>query len=35
MLLAGLDAIDLTLKQRDAIGAFTAPTGAAPWIYLQ
>lgn len=36
MLLEGLDAIDLTLKQRDAIEAFTArDREQRPWIYLQ
>ena len=36
MLLEGLDAIDLTLKQRDAIEAFTArDRDQRPWIYLQ
>jgi 3-isopropylmalate/(R)-2-methylmalate dehydratase small subunit len=35
MLLEGLDAIDLTLKQRDAIEAFRgADRAARPWIYL-
>ncbi len=35
MLLEGLDAIDLTLKQRAAIDAFTqADRAARPWIYL-
>ena len=35
MLLEGLDAIDLTLKQRAAIEAFLARDRAArPWIYL-
>ncbi|MCU0759104.1 MAG: 3-isopropylmalate dehydratase small subunit [Steroidobacteraceae bacterium] len=35
MLLEGLDAIDLTLKQRAAIEAFRARDRAArPWIYL-
>ena len=35
MLLEGLDAIDLTLKQRPAIEAFRARDRAArPWIYL-
>ena len=35
MLLEGLDAIDLTLKQRAAIDAFTTSDRAArPWIYL-
>jgi 3-isopropylmalate/(R)-2-methylmalate dehydratase small subunit len=35
MLLEGLDAIDLTLKQRAAIDAFTKSDRAArPWIYL-
>ena len=36
MLLEGLDAIDLTLKHRDAIEAFRArDRGRRPWIYLQ
>ena len=36
MLLEGLDAIDLTLKHRDAITAFLAADRARrPWIYLQ
>jgi 3-isopropylmalate/(R)-2-methylmalate dehydratase small subunit len=36
MLLAGLDAIDLTLKHRAAIGSFHARDRAQrPWIYLQ
>lgn len=36
MLLEGLDAIDLTLKHRDAIEAFRArDRGQRPWIYLQ
>ena len=36
MLLEGLDAIDLTLKHRDAIAAFRARDRAQrPWIYLQ
>jgi 3-isopropylmalate/(R)-2-methylmalate dehydratase small subunit len=36
MLLEGLDAIDLTLKQRTAIDAFTKSDRAArPWIYLR
>jgi 3-isopropylmalate/(R)-2-methylmalate dehydratase small subunit len=36
MLLEGLDAIDLTLKQRSTIDAFTQSDRAArPWIYLQ
>jgi 3-isopropylmalate/(R)-2-methylmalate dehydratase small subunit len=36
MLLEGLDAIDLTLKHRDAIEAFRAGDRARrPWIYLQ
>lgn len=35
MLLEGLDAIDLTLKQRAAIESFTeADRAARPWIYL-
>jgi 3-isopropylmalate/(R)-2-methylmalate dehydratase small subunit len=35
MLLEGLDAIDLTLKHRDAIAAWQANDRAArPWIYL-
>jgi 3-isopropylmalate/(R)-2-methylmalate dehydratase small subunit len=35
MLLEGLDAIDLTLKQRGAIEAFTAADRALrPWIYV-
>jgi 3-isopropylmalate/(R)-2-methylmalate dehydratase small subunit len=35
MLLEGLDAIDLTLKQRGAIDAFTeADRALRPWIYL-
>jgi 3-isopropylmalate/(R)-2-methylmalate dehydratase small subunit len=35
MLLEGLDAIDLTLKHRDAIEAFRArDRGQRPWIYL-
>jgi 3-isopropylmalate/(R)-2-methylmalate dehydratase small subunit len=35
MLLEGLDAIDLTLKSRAAISAWTAADRAArPWIYL-
>ncbi|NBC36011.1 3-isopropylmalate dehydratase small subunit [Novosphingobium sp. FSY-8] len=35
MLLEGLDAIDLTLKSQDSIGAWTAADRAArPWIYL-
>ena len=35
MLLEGLDAIDLTLKQRGAIDAFTAADRALrPWIYV-
>ena len=35
MLLEGLDAIDLTLKQRGAIDAFTAADrDARPWIYV-
>lgn len=36
MLLEGLDAIDLTLKQRDVILAWQAKDRAArPWIYLE
>ena len=36
MLLEGLDAIDLTLKHREAIEAFrTRDRGQRPWIYLQ
>ena len=36
MLLEGLDAIDLTLKNRDAIAAWTARDRATrPWIYLE
>ncbi|NJD32216.1 MAG: 3-isopropylmalate dehydratase small subunit [Gammaproteobacteria bacterium] len=36
MLLEGLDAIDLTLRQRGAIDAFVESDRAArPWIYLQ
>jgi 3-isopropylmalate/(R)-2-methylmalate dehydratase small subunit len=36
MLLEGLDAIDLTLKHRDAIEAFRAgDRERRPWIYLQ
>lgn len=36
MLLEGLDSIDLTLKNRDAIAAWTARDRAArPWIYLE
>ena len=36
MLLEGLDAIDLTLKHRDAIEAFhSRDRGQRPWIYLQ
>jgi 3-isopropylmalate/(R)-2-methylmalate dehydratase small subunit len=36
MLLEGLDAIDLTLKHRDAIEAFRArDRGQRPWIYLR
>jgi 3-isopropylmalate/(R)-2-methylmalate dehydratase small subunit len=36
MLLEGLDAIDLTLKHRDAIEAFlTRDRRQRPWIYLQ
>ena len=36
MLLEGLDAIDLTLKHRDAIEDFLArDRGQRPWIYLQ
>jgi 3-isopropylmalate/(R)-2-methylmalate dehydratase small subunit len=35
MLLEGLDAIDLTLKQRGAIEAFTeADRALRPWIYV-
>jgi 3-isopropylmalate/(R)-2-methylmalate dehydratase small subunit len=35
MLLEGLDAIDLTLKHRDAISAWTArDREARPWVYL-
>jgi len=35
MLLEGLDAIDLTLKQRGAIEAFTgADLALRPWIYV-
>jgi 3-isopropylmalate/(R)-2-methylmalate dehydratase small subunit len=35
MLLEGLDAIDLTLKQRGTIDAFTAADrDARPWIYV-
>jgi 3-isopropylmalate/(R)-2-methylmalate dehydratase small subunit len=35
MLLEGLDVIDLTLKHRDAISAWTASDRAArPWVYL-
>jgi very-short-patch-repair endonuclease len=35
MLLEGLDGIDLTLKQRDAIAAWTAQDRQArPWVYL-
>lgn len=35
MLLEGLDAIDLTLKYRDAIAAWTADDRTArPWVYL-
>jgi 3-isopropylmalate/(R)-2-methylmalate dehydratase small subunit len=36
MLLEGLDAIDLTLKYRDAIAAFHARDRASrPWVYLE
>jgi len=36
MLLEGLNAIDLTLKHRDAIAAWTAADRAArPWVYLE
>jgi len=36
MLLEGLDAIDLTLKHRDAIAAWTkADHAARPWVYLE
>jgi 3-isopropylmalate/(R)-2-methylmalate dehydratase small subunit len=36
MLLEGLDAIDLTLKHRDATAAWQARDRAArPWIYLE
>ena len=36
MLAEGLDAIDLTFKNRDAIKAFlAADRGARPWIYLE
>ncbi len=36
MLLEGLDVIDLTLKHRDAIAAWTAADRAArPWVYLE
>ena len=36
MLVEGLDAIDLTLKQRDAIAAFQArDRPARPWVYLE
>lgn len=36
MLAEGLDAIDLTLRHRDAIDAFLATDrGARPWIYLE
>lgn len=36
MLLEGLDAIDLTLKHRDAIAAWTkADRAARPWVYLE
>ena len=36
MLLEGLDAIDLTLKHRDAIAAWQARDKAKrPWIYLE
>jgi 3-isopropylmalate/(R)-2-methylmalate dehydratase small subunit len=35
MLLEGLDAIDLTLKHRDAIESFHArDRSQRPWIYL-
>jgi 3-isopropylmalate/(R)-2-methylmalate dehydratase small subunit len=35
MLLEGLDAIDLTLKQRPSIDAWTeADRVARPWVYL-
>lgn len=35
MLIEGMDAIDLTLKQRDQIGAFQARDRLArPWVYL-
>lgn len=36
MLLEGLDAIDLTLKHREAIAAFhTADRAKRPWVYLE
>lgn len=36
MLLEGLDAIDLTLKHRDAIASwFADDLGARPWVYLE
>jgi 3-isopropylmalate/(R)-2-methylmalate dehydratase small subunit len=36
MLLEGLDAIDLTLKSRPAIDAWTREDRAArPWVYLE
>ena len=36
MLLEGLDAIDLTLKHREAIAAWTeADRAARPWVYLE
>jgi 3-isopropylmalate/(R)-2-methylmalate dehydratase small subunit len=36
MLLEGLDAIDLTLKHRQAIAAWTeADHAARPWVYLE
>lgn len=36
MLAEGLDAIDLTFKHRDAIGAFlAADRGERPWVYLE
>lgn len=36
MLFEGLDAIDLTLKHRDAIAAWqTADRGQRPWVYLE
>jgi 3-isopropylmalate/(R)-2-methylmalate dehydratase small subunit len=36
MLLEGLDAIDLTLKHREAIAAFhTRDRAARPWVYLE